>query len=53
MTGLIPQDLTDDRQAIPTITSQFHSLDDVAWYGSAYTISRYAGSAAGYSVDSQ
>ncbi|KAF7590250.1 hypothetical protein BBP40_003134 [Aspergillus hancockii] len=25
--------------AIPQITSQFHSLDDVAWYGSAYTIS--------------
>ena len=22
--------------AIPTITSQFHSLDDVGWYGSAY-----------------
>ncbi|OOF90594.1 hypothetical protein ASPCADRAFT_156514 [Aspergillus carbonarius ITEM 5010] len=28
--------------AIPTITSQFHSLDDVAWYGSAYTISSAA-----------
>lgn len=25
-------------QAIPHITNQFHSLDDVAWYGSAYTI---------------
>ena len=25
-------------QAIPHITSEFHSLDDVAWYGSAYTI---------------
>ncbi|EIT75068.1 major facilitator superfamily domain-containing protein [Aspergillus flavus] len=24
--------------AIPQITNQFHSLDDVAWYGSAYTI---------------
>ncbi|GAT22703.1 MFS multidrug transporter [Aspergillus luchuensis] len=24
--------------AIPHITNQFHSLDDVAWYGSAYTI---------------
>ncbi|PYI00692.1 MFS general substrate transporter [Aspergillus sclerotiicarbonarius CBS 121057] len=24
--------------AIPHITSEFHSLDDVAWYGSAYTI---------------
>ncbi|KAF2726752.1 efflux pump antibiotic resistance protein [Polyplosphaeria fusca] len=24
--------------AIPTITSQFHSLDDIAWYGSAYLI---------------
>ncbi|PWY79249.1 MFS general substrate transporter [Aspergillus heteromorphus CBS 117.55] len=28
--------------AIPRITSQFHSLDDVAWYGSAYTISSAA-----------
>ncbi|PWY80824.1 MFS general substrate transporter [Aspergillus sclerotioniger CBS 115572] len=28
--------------AIPTITNQFHSLDDVAWYGSAYTISSAA-----------
>ncbi|PYI02700.1 MFS general substrate transporter [Aspergillus sclerotiicarbonarius CBS 121057] len=28
--------------AIPTITSQFHSLNDVAWYGSAYTISSAA-----------
>ncbi|KAJ1709615.1 MFS multidrug transporter [Aspergillus flavus] len=27
--------------AIPQITNQFHSLDDVAWYGSAYTIARY------------
>lgn len=24
--------------AIPTITSQFRSLDDIAWYGSAYLI---------------
>jgi hypothetical protein len=28
-------------QAIPRITNQFHSLDDVAWYGSAYTLARY------------
>ncbi|PYH98429.1 MFS general substrate transporter [Aspergillus ellipticus CBS 707.79] len=25
--------------AIPKITSEFHALDDIAWYGSAYTIS--------------
>ncbi|KAF2188048.1 MFS general substrate transporter [Zopfia rhizophila CBS 207.26] len=24
--------------AVPTITSQFHSLDDIAWYGSAYLL---------------
>lgn len=29
------------RQAIPHITSQFHSLSDVAWYGSAYQLTRY------------
>ncbi|OJJ42172.1 hypothetical protein ASPZODRAFT_77554 [Penicilliopsis zonata CBS 506.65] len=28
--------------AIPKITNQFNSLDDVAWYGSAYTISSAA-----------
>ncbi|RDW65809.1 MDR family MFS transporter [Aspergillus mulundensis] len=28
--------------AIPEITAQFSSLDDVAWYGSAYTISSAA-----------
>ncbi|KAK1143590.1 hypothetical protein N8T08_006200 [Aspergillus melleus] len=28
--------------AVPEITSHFHSLDDVAWYGSAYTISSAA-----------
>ncbi|RAH76889.1 MFS general substrate transporter [Aspergillus japonicus CBS 114.51] len=28
--------------AIPKITSQFNSLEDVAWYGSAYTISSAA-----------
>ncbi|KAL4908419.1 hypothetical protein BDW74DRAFT_100506 [Aspergillus multicolor] len=28
--------------AIPKITAQFSSLDDVAWYGSAYTISSAA-----------
>lgn len=29
-------------QAIPRITTEFHSLQDIGWYGSAYTISRYA-----------
>ncbi|KAJ5797267.1 uncharacterized protein N7503_006563 [Penicillium pulvis] len=27
--------------AIPRITSQFHSLSDVAWYGSAYQLTRF------------
>ncbi|CAG7922357.1 unnamed protein product [Penicillium olsonii] len=30
--------LTTRSQAIPPITSQFHSLSDVAWYGSAYQL---------------
>lgn len=29
-------------QAIPRITSDFHSLPDVGWYGAAYMLSRYA-----------
>ncbi|KAL5344110.1 major facilitator superfamily domain-containing protein [Aspergillus crustosus] len=28
--------------AVPKITNQFHSLDDVAWYGSAYTLASCA-----------
>lgn len=28
--------------AIPRITSDFHSLPDVGWYGSAYQLARYA-----------
>ncbi|KAL2869699.1 uncharacterized protein BJX67DRAFT_320103 [Aspergillus lucknowensis] len=28
--------------AVPKITNHFHSLQDVAWYGSAYTLARYA-----------
>lgn len=28
-------------QAIPRITSEFHSLADVGWYGSAYQLARY------------
>jgi hypothetical protein len=27
-------------KAIPRITSDFHSLDDVGWYGSAYLMAR-------------
>lgn len=27
--------------AIPHITSKFHSLTDVGWYGSAYQLARY------------
>lgn len=29
--------------AIPQITSQFHSFQDVGWYGSAYQLARWAG----------
>ena len=29
---------TDDVQAIPRITDDFHSYDDVGWYGSAYLL---------------
>jgi hypothetical protein len=28
--------------AVPTITSQFHSLDDIAWYGSVYLMTTTA-----------
>lgn len=28
--------------AVPRITSDFHSLPDVGWYGSAYELARYA-----------
>ncbi|CAI7608067.1 unnamed protein product [Penicillium glandicola] len=27
--------------AIPHITSEFHSLEDVGWYGSAYLLAKY------------
>lgn len=27
-------------QAVPHITDEFHSLEDIGWYGSAYTIGR-------------
>ncbi|EKG13744.1 hypothetical protein MPH_09051 [Macrophomina phaseolina MS6] len=30
--------LTNSGQAIPQITDEFHSLPDVGWYGSAYTL---------------
>lgn len=30
---------TNPGQAIPQITNDFHSLPDVGWYGSAYTLS--------------
>ena len=33
---------TTTAQAIPRITSDFHSLQDVGWYGSAYLISTCA-----------
>jgi hypothetical protein len=28
-------------QAIPRITSDFHSLTDVGWYGTAYLLSKF------------
>ena len=28
--------------AVPSITSQFHSLDDISWYGSAYLLTTTA-----------
>lgn len=31
-----------DFQAIPRITTTFHSLADVGWYGTAYLLSKYA-----------
>lgn len=34
-------DLSILATAIPHITSQFHSLPDVGWYGSAYQLARY------------
>ena len=33
---LVALDLTIIATAIPSITSEFHSLDDVGWYGSAF-----------------
>ncbi|OAQ75031.1 MFS transporter [Purpureocillium lilacinum] len=32
------QDQTIIATAIPTITSQFHSIEDIGWYGSAYLL---------------
>lgn len=29
------------RQAVPKITSEFHSLQDISWYGSAFQLSRW------------
>ncbi len=33
--------LTSSSQAIPQITSDFHSLEDVGWYGGAYQLASY------------
>lgn len=30
--------LTTSNQAIPRITSDFHSIEDIGWYGSAYLL---------------
>jgi hypothetical protein len=29
-------------QAVPRITSEFHSLPDIGWYGGAYQLGRFA-----------
>lgn len=34
-------DNSDASQAIPVITTHFHSLEDIGWYGSSYQIARY------------
>lgn len=33
---------SDASQAIPVITTHFHSLEDLGWYGSSYQIARYS-----------
>jgi hypothetical protein len=33
-------DFFDIRQAIPRITTEFHSLKDIGWYGSSYQMAR-------------
>jgi hypothetical protein len=30
-----------ESKAIPRITSDFHSLTDIGWYGSAYLLAKY------------
>ncbi|KAI8648328.1 putative HC-toxin efflux carrier TOXA [Fusarium sp. Ph1] len=42
---LVPLDMTIITIAIPKITDEFHSLDDVSWYGSAFFISSIMGRA--------
>jgi len=37
-------DDANQTQAIPRITTEFHSLRDVGWYGSAYQLARYVDS---------
>lgn len=39
---LVALDQTIISTAIPTITDQFHSVDDIAWYGSSYLLTRAA-----------
>ena len=33
-------DVIDSHKAIPRITTDFHSLSDVGWYGSAYQLAK-------------
>lgn len=41
---LLLLDSTIVSTAVPSITSEFHSLKDVGWYGAAYQLSRCVGS---------
>lgn len=38
-TFLVALDTTIIGTAVPAITSEFHTLDDIAWYGSGYLLS--------------
>lgn len=46
-TFLVAIDTTIVSVAIPKISSQFHALDDVGWYGSAYLVTTTAFQPAG------
>ena len=49
-TFLVAVDTTIVSVAVPKISTQFHSLDDVGWYGSAYLITMTALQPAGGTI---